>query len=150
VGFSLGANLMRDLTYAVAEDGVPIDVLMYVDAKFIKDEPHARPGNACKLINFLAKGYLFTSGNLEWAENLRLPEGWHFASPTHPGVLEALARELARLAGSVPAIDDAPTLPFPRNEPTPRPVTTVKAKHEPDEWDFREPVSVERSPPLPT
>src|SRR5207248_6564974 len=135
---------------AVAEDGVPIDVLMYVDAKFIKDEPHARPGNACKLINFLAKGYLFTSGNLEGAENLRLPEGWHFASPTHPGVLEVLARELARLAGSVPAVDDVPATLIRPHEPTPRPVRTVKARHEPDEWDFLEPVSVERPQPLPT
>src|SRR5439155_23127138 len=125
-------------------------VLMYVDAKFIKDAPDARPGNACKLINFLAKGYVFNSGNLEGAENLRLPEGWHFAAPTHPGVLEVLARELARLAGSVPAVDDVPVLSFPRNEPTPRPVTTVKANHEPDEWDFLEPVSVERRQPLPT
>jgi hypothetical protein len=150
VGFSLGANLMRDLACAVAEDGVCIDVLMYVDAKFINDEPHARPGNVCKLINFLAKGYLFKSGDLEGAENLYLPEGWHFATPTHPGVLEVLARELARLAGSIPAVDDVPTLPFPRTEPTPRPVTTVKTNEEPDEWDFLKPVSVERQQPLPT
>jgi len=150
VGFSLGANLMRDLSQAVAENGVYIDVLMYVDAKFLKDQPHARPANVCKLINFIAKGYLFSSGELEEAENHYVPEGWHFASPTHPGVAEALARELAHLAGSLPAIDDFPTLPVPRTDPTPRPVSTARTNEKPDEWDFLKPASIERQQPLPT
>jgi hypothetical protein len=151
VGFSLGANLMRDLTHDVAENGVYIDVLMYVDAKFIKDEPHACPANVCKLINFTAKGYLFSSGELEGAENYYISEGWHFASPTQPGVTEVLARELAHLAGSIPAVqDDVPTLPFPRTEPTPRPVRTARTNEEPDEWDFLKPASIERQQPLPT
>src|SRR5215813_15564709 len=73
VGFSLGANLMCDLTHDVAENGVYIDVLMYLDAKFLKDPSHAQPANVCKLINFMAKGYLFSSSELEGAENHYVP-----------------------------------------------------------------------------
>ena len=83
------------------------------------------------------------------AEEMYIASTGPFGPATHSGTLELLARELARLAGSVPAVEDVPVHSFPRHEPTPRPVLTVKAKHEPDEWDFLEPVSVERRQPLP-
>jgi hypothetical protein len=149
VGFVNGADPGCKLVDKVGAYGICVDLLVRLDSNLLGEES-CRPANAHKVITVVASDSKNKRSPQDEAEEMYVASTGPFGPATHSGTLELLARELARLAGSVPAVDDVPTLPFPRNEPTPRPVTTVKAKHEPGEWDFLEPVSVERRQPLPT
>jgi hypothetical protein len=149
VGFSCGATFVRDLAYAVGEQGVFIDLMVYLDGTYLKNTCKDRPDNVGKLLNLPSNGHVLGGPNLDAAENYGLPESWHYATPTRPGTLDVLVRELARLAGSIPAVDDTPARPLARDEPTPHPVR-ARPDTQPDEWDFLKPESVERRQPLPT
>lgn len=152
VGFSYGCNVLRDLTGSLAKKGVHVDLLVYIDGKFLSNDPANQPDNADKVINIVAGKQLANDCTMPGVDNASLPELWHFGTPTHPVTLEILARELATLAGQVPAVDELPAIPRPVREPTPRPVV-VQSDGTSDEWDFLRPTSLDSRaalPPLPT
>ena len=62
---------------------------------------------------------------MDRAENIHETDVFHFGSPSHPYLLEALAREMSEVAGHVAVVDDGP--------PPPPPAT--------GEWDFLKPVA---------
>jgi len=149
VGFVNGADPGRKLVEKLAECGICVDLLVRLDSNLLGADDSCRPANVHKAITVLASD---SKGKRAAAdgEEMYVAATGPFGPVTHPGTLELLARELALLAGSVPAVEDVPTLPFPRTEPTSRPVINAKTNEEPDEWDFLKPVSVEHQQPLPT
>jgi hypothetical protein len=160
IGFSFGANMVRNLANMVKDDGVTIDLLVYLGGNTLEDTPPNRPEHCLHIVNILATGCVWNGANLEGAENIQYRNVWHFGSPTHPGTREMLARELALVAARVPFFVPAHEELFsPEEAPRPRPVTPEElprprrlhegppeAKAEQGEWDF---LQLRRDPELP-
>jgi hypothetical protein len=149
VGFSLGVNVIDAVSHAVKGDGVSIDMMIFLSGNHpVMRMPHEKPENVERVVNILASGIMQTRGDRDYAENVRLADARHFDSPTHRETLEALARELASVAASVPMpqkpADKMP--PALEETPTPRPVMPRSAARR-DDWDFLKPVSRMRLPP---
>jgi hypothetical protein len=174
VGFSFGANMVRSLAQSVKTDNIKIASLIYFGGNTLNNTDRDQPDNAEHITNILAYGCIWNGAQMDRAENLRAPGVWHFGSPTHPVSLKVLARELARVAATVPVVVEAEPTPSPPLEeaPTPRPVkplsddlppprrlpppdappaTPGKETVQDGEWDFLKPVSSlqERTMPPP-
>ena len=142
IGFSFGANMVRNIAQDVKQEGIPIELLVYMGGNTLKNIPSDRPENAVRIVNILASGCIWNGAWLDRAENLHETDVWHFGSPSHPRTLHLLAEELSRVATvmsagqpadtSMPAVFD--------NEPTPRNLN-LPSTPERDEWDFLKPVS---------
>jgi hypothetical protein len=141
IGFSLGANVVRDLAHEVNSEDIRIDLLVYLGGNTLEDIPEDRPENAEHIVNILACGCIWNGAWLEGAENIYEDDVFHFGSPTHTHTLEVLTREILHVAASVPVIQqlDQPRAAF-DEEPTPRPVNH-DASAARDDWDFLKPVS---------
>jgi hypothetical protein len=150
VGFSFGANMVRDLAHWAAEGGTTIDLLVYLGGNTLENCPEDQPDNAIRIINILASGCIWNGDHLDRAENLHLTDVWHFGSPSHPTTLNLLAHGLAEVAARVPVPAPREEAPVPAEEvaPTPRPVMPRAASHRPG-WDFLKPVSRLRIPGAP-
>jgi hypothetical protein len=142
IGFSFGANMVRNIAQNVKAEGIPIDLLVYLGGNTLENIPHDRPENAARIVNILASGCIWNGAWFDDAQNLHETDVWHFGSPSHPQTLEILARELGRIAASVSfVVPVEPPVPAVYNdEQTPRKVT-VTSTGRPDEWDFLKPVS---------
>ena len=142
VGFSFGANVVRDVALAAAEDGISIDLIVYLGGNTLKNRPQDQPENVKRIVNILAQGCIWNGDTLDRAENVQVKGRWHFGSPSHPFTLQVLAQDLAEIASSVPVPAlSQPQMPL-SDEPTPRPRKLESRKPAPrDEWDFLKPVS---------
>jgi hypothetical protein len=149
IGFSYGACMVRDLAQAVAEDGITLDLVVYLSGSFLKDSPGTSPPNAQHVLNIRATGGYFTFTDLENAENIPYPHVFHFGSPSEPQTLERLAQELGEVAGRVPMV--LPIEPAPLEEaPRPRPLSPMPPAdaHAPrGDWDFLQPSGAPELPP---
>src|SRR5262249_17358630 len=141
-GFSFGANMARYLAQGMKSHDIPVDLLVYLGGNTLHNNDYDQPANVKRMLNILASGAIWHGDTMERAENIQVPDVWHFGSPTHQKTIEALARELALVAASVPVevpAEPAPA-PAPETAPTPRPVTAQAAAHGP-EWDFLKPAA---------
>ncbi len=140
LGFSLGANMVRNIAHHVKSEGIDIDLLIYCGGNTLENIPEDRPENAHRIVNILASGCIWNGAWLDGAENVHAVDVFHFGTPSHPRTLEILDRELAVVATAVPIIHEAETAPSPTLEeaPTPRPVK-AQASARRDEWDFLKP-----------
>jgi hypothetical protein len=142
VGFSFGANMVRDLANAVKDDGIHIDLLVYLGGNTLEDTPPNRPEHVARIVNILAHGWIWHGASLEHAENLQYTDVWHFGSPTHPVTLEVLARELALVAQRVSVVEEVIPVPphkAPKPHPLKAPAPPPQAAAKPHEWDFLKP-----------
>jgi hypothetical protein len=148
IGFSFGANMVRNVAQDVKEEGIDIALLFYLGGNTLENTLQDQPENAHRLVNVLAHGYIWNGAQFDNGENINLEDVWHFGSPTHPRTIEVLTQDLIDIAWSVPIIepvkpDDKST---PDAEPTPRPVMP-RAEAEPKGWEFLKPVSRLRQGP---
>jgi hypothetical protein len=149
IGFSYGACMVRDLANSAREDGVPLDLIVYLGGCVLRNTERTRPDNAIHVINILALGAILNGTTLDNAENVNYKDCFHFGSPSHPYTLETLARELAVVAERVPvppAPDDLPPL---QESPRPRPLQPMPHADESparDDWDFLKPGDVPELP----
>jgi hypothetical protein len=141
VGFSFGANMVRNIAQAVGQDDVWIDLIVYLGGNTLKDEPRDQPDNVGRIVNILAQGCIWNGDTMQRAENIQVKGVWHFGSPTHPYTLELLARELAVVASHVPVVQRPEPPPWEETAPTPRPLSQRKAAAPREEWNFLKPVS---------
>jgi hypothetical protein len=147
LGFSFGTNFARSIVQSVKDEGIHIDLLVYCGANTLHNNEWDQPKNAGRILNILAWGFIWNGDTMSEAENINVPDVWHFGSPSHPKTLEWLAKELAVVAASVPFVEPAePVISAepsgtaePETAPTPRPVTPETAER--DEWDFLKPLS---------
>jgi hypothetical protein len=135
VGFSLGANVARDIANAVADDGIHIDLLVYLGGNTLDNDPEDRPANVGKVVNILARGWVWNGADIADAENVEYTDVYHFGSPTHPHTLEVLSRELLAAAGNVPIVVSKPAPAVPEQAPAPRPADDEAG----DDWNFLRP-----------
>jgi hypothetical protein len=135
VGFSFGANMVRNVANKVRGDGVAIDVIVYLGGNTLTNSEEDRPPNVGRIVNILATGWIWNGTTLDNAQNINYDNVWHFGSPTHPETLDVLAHELAEVASHVPFVEQ--TYPQLETAPTPRPVIQQISKKR-DAWDFLE------------
>lgn len=136
IGFSCGSGGVRSLANTAKAEGIPIDLLIYLSATCLKNTPHDRPENVCRVVNILTDGCIARGTAVEGAENVRVNGVGHYASPTHHYTLETLARELTAVAATVPVPPvKLPPLSPEEVPPTPRPLNAPE-EEERDEWDF--------------
>jgi hypothetical protein len=132
MGFSLGANKVRDIAQEVKADGVTVDLLVYCGGNSLANVPDNTPDNCLKVVHILTQyGSDWMGVPLDGAENARVTDVFHFGSPTHLHTRETLARELAVVAARVPVTEPAAA------EGTPAP----RADGPRDDWDFLKPAS---------
>ncbi len=149
IGFSFGANMVRNLANDANEEHIPIDLLIYLGGNTLKDCPKDRPENALHIVNILATGCIWNGDQLEGADNLNYGDVWHFGSPTHPKTLDVLAEELVKVAARIPVVLHEPPAWHPDEEaPRPRPAETRK-KGPRDAWDFLKPGPQDEETPAP-
>jgi hypothetical protein len=148
VGFSFGANCARNVAHAVAEDGVTIDLLLYLGGNTLEDCPHDRPANAAKLVNILACGCVWNGTQFEDGVNISYDDVYHFGSPTHSQTLALLAEELTLIATSVPVVRRVPDA-FPVHPAQRLVVPPVDEGGPGPEWDFLREGPATLPPPRP-
>jgi hypothetical protein len=130
VGFSFGANMVRYLANSAKDDGIAIDLLVYLGGNTLKNEEHDQPANAARIVNILASGCVWNGAWMDRAENIHETDVYHFGTPSHPETLRVLGEELAVAASHVQVVEDVPgSAPVPA-QPAER-----------GEWDFLKPVS---------
>lgn len=131
VGFSAGANQVRNMANRLGQEGITIDLLVYMGGNTLKNEPRSRPANALRILHILGTGYIWKGEPISGVENIHHPDAWHFGTPTHRGTLQRLAQELAVVACRVPV---GPAVP---HEELPLPKTTSRKIS--NGWDFLRP-----------
>jgi hypothetical protein len=99
IGFSLGARRARGMVESLQDDGVRVDLLVYLDGKGLMYLSPDAPGNVDRVLSASGPGVLWTAPQLPGAENVVLNDVWHFGVPSHSRTLEALSRELATVGG---------------------------------------------------
>jgi hypothetical protein len=105
VGFSFGANMVRDMAQAVKSDGVSIDLMVYLGGNTLENRPDDKPENVVSLVNILATGWVWNGDHIDGAANVSYDDVWHFGSPSHLHTLKTLAEELATVAARVPIVE---------------------------------------------
>ncbi len=103
IGFSYGANAVRDIATSAGSEGIPIDLLVYLGGNTLTNTPKDQPENVREIVNVLALGCIWNGAKMDRAQNYDVADVFHFGSPSHPLTLEVLARELAIIAACVPA-----------------------------------------------
>jgi hypothetical protein len=142
IGFSFGANMVRDVAQAARKDDIFIDLLVYLGGNTLEDNERDQPDNVGRIINVLALGCIWNGAQMTRAENIQVPDRFHFGSPTHPRTLEAIARALGDVANQVPVPEPAQMAPLPKEEEDTAPkVLMSHTVHKRTEWDFLKPVS---------
>jgi hypothetical protein len=129
VGFGCGARQIRCLAEKVNAEGISVDLMVYLDGK-LPDGMGLENGPVVGTIH---------DGNLTPAS--AGPNLWLFGNPTKHQTVEMLGQQLMHIACTIPVMEppEPEQLPFPREEPTPRPVKRqVPSKN--SEWDFLKPV----------
>jgi hypothetical protein len=150
VGFSFGANMVRNIAQAAKEEDIQIDLLVYLGGNTLKNCPKDQPENVKRIVNILAQGCIWNGDRMDRAENVQVKGRWHFGSPSHPYTLQVLAQDLAEIASSIPipVSPDHQMPPWEETAPTPRKLETRKSEPR-DQWDFLKPVSRLGELPLP-
>jgi hypothetical protein len=142
IGFSFGANVARGLVNAVKEDGIVIDLLIYLGGNTLENDPRTQPEHVIHVVNILAAGCIWNGAEMDRADNIHYSNVWHFGSPTHPQTRELLARELAQVAARVPYVEKVLPMPpeFEQEIPLPRRLKPGQARQTSPqlspEWNF--------------
>ncbi len=102
-GYSFGANCARTLANQLKDDGVRIDLLIYLGGDTVGNDGASRPANVGRIVNIsghasILLGYdLFLKGeNIQGASNHRL-DARHFLLPTRAETAELLVRNIVAL-----------------------------------------------------
>lgn len=152
IGFSFGANMVRELANAVKDDGIIIDLLVYLGGNTLENDEQTQPAHVLHVVNILAAGCIWNGTTMDRADNRHFTNVWHFGSPTHPKTRQLLSHELAVVAARVPYVETPPPYrPELEELPRPRPLRPNPARNTPTElapeWTFLSPRSAYREAP---
>jgi len=144
VGFEHGAGPARKLANKATEEGMPIDLLVYLQPKLLlKSTPEAVVPVRRLITIQTEQASAKTATELEKGEIISVPCWSRYGVPTHPAALELLATELSHLAMTVTHTSyNANPKSTLLDDPAPSPrAVTAKRSVTPDQWDFLLPVS---------
>jgi hypothetical protein len=113
IGFSLGSNSVRNVANQLCQEGVKVDLLIYLVGDFIWNTSKSFPSNVCRVVNIRAQGIIFCGGDLffngaeiDGAVNYRL-DCRHILVPSRRKALELVMDELLMQA-CFPAVAPTP------------------------------------------
>jgi hypothetical protein len=143
LGFGMGANFASTLAGTLSGEGIPIDLLVYLEGTRLPDSSAGNPSSVVRVINVQTSNMLTATppGN---PDHLYLSGALPYSSPTNPETLQMLAKELTEVAARVPVPvrKPAPAPQWDETAPTPRRVQVpVQTSAQSDEWDFLKPAS---------
>jgi hypothetical protein len=137
IGFSYGAGMIRDLACSLREDGIEIELIVYLDGVELNGRPLHRPANVRRVVHVMCFNRP-DRRNVDEGENYRLEDVWHFATVTHPVTLRVLVKELGQIASSVPVVHHPPAaITQLRNQE--RTLTQSPQIFYHDQWQFLKP-----------
>lgn len=100
VGFSGGTYVIRNIANTVKDEGIWVDLLVYIGGDMIYNNAYSQPDNAAHILNVTGYGFCLTGGNLffngdnlDRALNVRIPIR-HFGLPSHRDTITNLLHEL--------------------------------------------------------
>ena len=100
IGFSGGVYVVRRLTNELRQDGIDVDLLVYLGGDMLSNTEKSIPCNAKRIVNITANRFWLYGGNLVWksveldgAVNMRLPVG-HLQIPSRLETIQLLMNEL--------------------------------------------------------
>ncbi len=143
VGFEYGAAPACSLANHMAEKGIPLDLLVYLQPKGLSAE-NGGDITSCRTLTIRSIGSATVNSSTPENVVIEVDSSTRYGVPTHPETLTRLAFELTQLAMNVPVIAPIPeTLEDPA--PTPRPIKFANNDRL-DEWDFLKPGSRQKFP----
>jgi len=96
IGFSLGANRVCELARSLQDDGITIDMVVFLSGNhWLGGLPNERPENVGRVINIRASGCLKFTGRRDWAENHQLKSTRHFGTPARDETLDLVTEALS-------------------------------------------------------
>jgi pimeloyl-ACP methyl ester carboxylesterase len=103
IGYSMGGGVVQEIARTMAAEGIPIALVVFIDAHGICSDLDHRPGNVVRTVNINSQSPILHGRVLADAENYQVNTFRHLAAPKNVECLETLARELIGVAsGSVP------------------------------------------------
>jgi len=111
IGFSWGGNCARSMAHRLAEDGISVDLLVYLVGDTIWNTPYSRPPNVRRVVNVRGRGLVLLGGlcdgaDLDGARNERI-HCRHILAPSRKETVTLLMEELTPLACQPPACPPA-------------------------------------------
>jgi hypothetical protein len=102
IGFSWGANCIRRLANRLDDDGIPVDLLVYIVGDTIWNTPYSRPPNARRIVNIRGRGLILLGGlcdgeDIDGARNEHI-DCRHILAPSRKETVEILMEELLAVA----------------------------------------------------
>ena len=104
MGFSMGCNYARALANRLGDDGIHVDLMVYVAGDCIRNVPTSCPGNVGQVLNIRSHGLILAGGDLIWngaeldgATNRRINTR-HMLTPGHPQTFQWIMEELSAVA----------------------------------------------------
>jgi hypothetical protein len=107
IGFSWGANCVRSLAHQLGDDGIPVDLMIYLVGDTIWNTPYSRPPNVRRIVNIRGQGLVLLGGvcdgaDIDGARNEHL-DCRHILAPSRRETLEIVTEELLAVSCFPPA-----------------------------------------------
>jgi hypothetical protein len=101
IGYSFGADIVRNMVNQFKDEGIEIDMLIYLGGDTIKNDPRSFPPNIKRLVNIRGNGAMLFGGSmngepLAGAENY-LIEKKHILLPSQAETLRIIRKSLSEL-----------------------------------------------------
>jgi pimeloyl-ACP methyl ester carboxylesterase len=105
IGYSMGVCLARKLAQRSKEQGITIDLLVYLDAFAVNHRPEHTSADAARIVNLITVPRLgiFGSEPLAGAQNYQFLDVRHVKVPTESRIVERVIEELIALANAARA-----------------------------------------------
>ena len=106
IGYSMGVGCARKLAKHTKEQGITIDLLVYLDAFAANHSPEHEAADAARIVNIITVPRLgiFGSEPLAGAQNYQFLDVRHVKVPTEPSIVQRVLEELIALASNPTAI----------------------------------------------
>jgi hypothetical protein len=102
IGYSIGGSVVHSVARTLEKEGIPIALLVYLDAHTFVNNFHHRPGNVCRAICITSSGLVLKGRTVYEADAVYHVEGaWHLGVPKTEAVRLTLACELDAVAATV-------------------------------------------------
>jgi hypothetical protein len=131
VGYSCGANRVRSLAHRLNEEGIDVELLVYLGGDTIRDGDESRPCNVRRILNITGRGYIgyafmLNGDTIQGAENIRI-NVHHLGLPSRPETVEAITRALLDVVCGETAYESAAPLAAPAARETLPPLGAAAA-----------------------
>jgi hypothetical protein len=102
IGYSIGASVVHSMARALEKEGIPIALLVYLDAHTFVNNFHRRPSNVCRVICITSSGLLLKGATVAEADCIQQVAGAHHLNvPKKMATWHTLVRELDAVAATV-------------------------------------------------